>query len=84
MLFHAQHDVLEVECGDVTASVWILELKCLKCTFLVKVVEELREFCVADGACPVAPEVKFCKRSVKLEGNFHVKFRLFDDRREFS
>lgn len=83
MPLHAQHDVLKVQRGDVTGSVRILQFESFQRALLVEVVEELRELRVADGPRPVTSEVKFCERPVELERNFHVKFRLLDNRREF-
>lgn len=70
MLFNAQHDILEVQWCDITGPAWILQLKCLQCTFFVEVMKKLRKFRVVNGARSVTSEVKLCEGSIELEGDF--------------
>lgn len=84
MLFHAQHDVLKVQRGNVTSSVRILQLKSFKRALFVKVMQELRELRVVNGARSVSSEIKLRERSIEFVGNFLVELGLLNHRSELS
>lgn len=48
MPFHADHNLLEVQCGNVASALWIFAFERFHGVFLVEVVQQLTEFSIVD------------------------------------